>query len=203
MVFLKVGDKQVHVVQAKRYQGKYFMLNDGIYELDGEYENRMSGQSFYIHNQSNAKPISLEGVEELQTMYREGKMKELYEATERVYNAIEKASEKEGFNSPIKALKELEEGQSNSKITPQTQKFLVDHKFFDKSDLKLQNLERMTEKRINSKLSYRVMTFGPIGFLCLVGGGILGFMTLVNPIKLIPALGNAIIYTDFILGLFK
>jgi len=31
----------------------------------------------------------------------------------------------------------------------------------------------------------------------------LGFMTVFNPLKLFPELGNSLIYTDFILGLLK
>src|SRR3989304_2003563 len=199
MVLLKVGDRQIQVVKAKRFHGKYFMMHDGIFELDGEYEYRMNGQSFYIFNLYNTKPISLDGIEEIQKEYRHGKMSKIYRATERIYTAIESTTTPadKAFTNPIKVLQNLEEKREQDKdgFSQETQKFLVNYKFFDKSDMKLQNIDRMLAKKINSNLSYRVMTTGPILLISLIAMGILGFMTVFNPLKLFPELGNSLIYT--------
>lgn len=207
MVLLKVGDRQIHVVKAKRFHGKYFMMNDGIFELDGEYEYRLNGQSFYVYNLYNTKPISIDGIEEIQTEYRKGNMGKIYRATERIHSAIEQATtdKDKAFTNPIKVLQNLEEKREQDKdgFSQKTQQFLVNYRFFDKSDMKLQNIDRMLAKKINSGLSYRVMTTGPIILISMIAVGILGVMTVFNPLKLFPQLGNSFIYTDFILGLFK
>lgn len=207
MILLKVGDRQIEIVKAKRFQKKYFMMGDGIFELDGEYENRMMGQSFYIYNMYNTKPISIDGIEELQKEYRHGNMTKIYRETERIHTAITEATTKEdkSLTNPIRVLQILEEKREKDKdaLSKETQKFLVDYKFFDKSDMKLQNIDRMMAKKINGLLSYRVMTTGPILLISLIAMGILGAMTQLNPLKLFPQLGNSLIYTDFILGLFK
>gem|GEM_PF-3778833 len=199
MILLKVGDRQIEIVKAKRFQKKYFMMNDGIFELDGEYENRMNGQSFYIYNMYNTKPISIDGIEELQKEYREGNMSKVYRETERVYNAITQimtTDKDKSFTNPIKVLQTLEETRSKDSkgtLSKETQKFLVDYKFFDKSDMKLQNIDRMLAKKINGMLSYRVMTTGPILLMSLIAMGIIGFMTMFNPLKIFPALGNSVV----------
>lgn len=197
MILLKVGDRQIEIVRAKRFQKKYFMMNDGIFELDGEYENRLMGQSFFIYNMYNTKPISIDGIEEIQKEYRNGNMTKIYRETERVHTAITETmtQEDKSFTNPIKVLQNLEEkrGKDKDSLSKETQKFLVDYKFFDKSDMKLQNIDRMLAKKINSMLSYRVMTTGPILFMSLIAMGIIGLMTLVNPLKLFPALGNNLV----------
>lgn len=198
MILLKVGDRQIEIVKAKRFQKKYFMMNDGIFELDGEYENRMMGQSFYIYNMYNTKPISIDGIEEIQKEYRNGNMTKIYRETERVHSAITETMEEKdkSFTNPIRVLQTLEEKRKKDDegtLSRETQKFLVDYKFFDKSDMKLQNIDRMLAKKINSMLSYRVMTTGPILLISLIAMGIIGLMTLVNPLKLFPQLGNSLV----------
>lgn len=200
MALIKVSDRQIHIVKTNRIMEKFFKTKAGNFELDGEYEYRMNGQSFYFYNLYNSKPISIDGIESIQKMYRDGKMKAVYEETERINTSLESAT-KGSFVNPIKAMKELTEKQAEG-ITKSDQKFLIDYKIFDKDDVKLQNIEEMLAKKTNSGTSYRVMTSGPILLLTIVGLTVLGIMTQLNPFRIFEDLGNSLIYVDFLLWLF-
>ena len=77
LVLVKIGDRQIDLINAKRINGKFFHTKLGVFELDGEYENTMMGQPFYIHNLQNSKPISLRHIEKLQNLYRDNDTEKL------------------------------------------------------------------------------------------------------------------------------
>jgi hypothetical protein len=75
------------------------------------------------------------------------------------------------------------------KVTPEElsrddQKFLVDYKTFDKDDLKLLNIQKMSDKRVQAGMSTRVSAILPL--LILMGGvmGTIVTMRFFNPLYL-------------------
>jgi len=186
MIFLKVGDRQIELRKAVRHQGKYFLTKDGVFELDGEYSYTLSGQQCLIYNLFNAKPISLQGIEKVQQLYRERKAGILVRELERINSAIESGAEKK-YTDPIHAMAELYKGKPEE-ISAVDQKYLIDSRIFDKDDLKLLNTAKMNSKNVNSGLSLKVPTIIPILLMGAIGIGIVLAMQQLNPFKLIPQL---------------
>jgi len=181
MIFLKIGDRQIELRKAIRHQGKYFLTRDGVFELDGEYAYTLSGQQCLIYNLFNSKPISLQGIEKVQKLYRQKKAGILVKELERINNAIEAGAEKK-YTDPIHAMAELYKGKPEE-LSAQDQKYLIDSRVFDKDDLKLQNTAMMQAKNVNVRLSAKVPTIIPT--LLMMGIAITGLLLLtqINPLK--------------------
>lgn len=188
---LKVGDRQLEFVRANRMQGKFYQTPEGVFELDAEYEYQCMGNAVYIYNLYNSKPISLQGVEKIQKLYRSDKAKEITRELDRIKTALKEAL-KDKLVDPLVALKEIYE-KKDSDFDNKTLKFIVDHKTFDKDDLKLLNLSKMTAKYHTQGSSYRIYTTGPILLLSLVGISVVVTMRFFNPLKIFPGLGNSLI----------
>lgn len=177
LVFMKVGDRQIDLINVKRMNGKFFHTNLGCFELDGEYENTMNGQPFYIFNLQNSKPISLRHIEEIQNMYRGNDTKELTEALTTIYDQIEKGQEPERdenddpipkFSSPIDALNMIKQKMPKF-LSPEILKFIIDYKYFDMADVKILNFKKIKEMKPNRDESRKIPTITPIATLFGIG----------------------------------
>ncbi len=202
IVFLKVGDRQIDVIGARRQQGKFFSTSEGVFELDAECEYKLMGNAIYFYNLYNSKPISLQGIEKIQKLYRENKAKEITTELARINTAIEEGQdEKNPTTNPLQALKNVMEAKDDL-FSQRERKFLINYSTFDKDDLKLLNLQKMMDKFVTKGTSYRIITTGPILLFGLVGLGVVGFMTLFNPFKLFPGLFEGLRESLMILGAF-
>ena len=68
---IKMGDRQLKFVKIKKYNNKYFCVNgSGIYEVDDQYEYRYFKTGVYFFNFNNSKPLSLTGMQEIDTTLR-------------------------------------------------------------------------------------------------------------------------------------
>lgn len=181
IVFTKVGDRQLEIRKAIRHQGKFWQTSDAVFELDGEYSYELIGQQCLFYNMFNAKPISLQGIERVQQLYRERKAGNLVKEIERINNALEMASEKK-YTDPLHALAELYKGKIEE-ISQQDMKFLIDYKVFDKDDLKLANITKMNAKKMNVGNSLKIPTILPILLMMSIVIPILLIMTQINPLK--------------------
>lgn len=183
MLFMKVGDRQIEVRKANRFQGKFIQTKDGVFELDGEYAYNASGQSVMFFNLFNSKPISLQGIEKLQKLYREKKAHLIVRELERIDSAIEASAEKH-WSNPINAMKELYTKKPDE-ISQADQKFLIDYRTFDKNDLKLMNTAKMSSRNVNKGMSTKVPTVLPILLLMGIAMGAIVMMTRFNPLNYI------------------
>lgn len=183
MIFLKVGDRQIELRKAVRHQGKYFLTKDGVFELDGEYSYNLLGNQCLIYNLFNSKPISLQGIEKVQQLYRDRKASILVKELERINNAIEAGAEKK-YTDPIHAMAELYKGRPEQ-LSEYDQKYLIDSRVFDKDDLKLLNTAKMNSKKINAGLSGKIPTILPTMIMMGIAVAIVIVMMKFNPLKLI------------------
>lgn len=181
MVFMKVGDRQIELRKVVRHQGKFFLTKEGVFELDGEYAYTLSGQQCLIYNLFNAKPISLQGIEKIQNLYRNKQAGLLVKELERINTAIETSAEKK-YSDPIHAMAELYKGKPDQ-ISEADQKYLIDSRVFDKDDLKLQNTAMMNAKNVNQGLSLKVPTILPTILMMGLAITALVLMTQINPLK--------------------
>jgi len=68
---IKMGDRQLKFVKIKKYNNKFFCVNgSGVYELDDQYEYRYFKTGVYFFNFNNSKPLSLSGMQEIDTTLR-------------------------------------------------------------------------------------------------------------------------------------
>lgn len=181
IVITKVGDRQIEIRRAIRQQGKFWMTADAVFELDGEYSYELIGQQCLFYNMFNAKPISLQGIEKIQQLYRERKAGTIVREIERINNALEMSADKK-YTDPIHALSELYKGKIDE-ISQGDMKFLIDYKVFDKDDLKLLNIAKMNAKKKNFGLSSKVPTVLPILVMMGIVIPILFVMTQFNPLR--------------------
>jgi len=187
VIFLKVGDRQIQVIDAKRVQGKFWHNDLGLFELDGEYEGKLMGTPFYIYNLNNSKPISLKHIEKIQNMYRENKADDIIKELGRVQGACEKMEN--SYVNPLTALSELVKGSTDKKLFDLDDlKFLINYKTFDKSALKIFQFTKMMQKRTEGDTSRKVPTLVPLLLLSLLGVGVVVTMRFFNPFKLFPDL---------------
>jgi len=182
MVLLKVGDRQLELRRAVRHQGKYWITKEGVFELDGEYSYELLGQQLLFYNLFNSKPISLQGIERLQQLYRERKASTLVREIGRINGALEASSAGKKFTDPIHALSELYKGKMDE-LSQTDMKYLIDHKVFDKDDLKLLNISKMNSKNVDKGMSLKVPTILPSLLMMGIGVSIVGLMSLINPLK--------------------
>lgn len=207
LVFVKVGDRQIDLINAKRINGKFFTTKLGVFELDGEYENTMMGQAFYIYNLQNSKPISLRHIELLQELYRNNDTIELTDTLKMIYEQIEKGMEFDmdsddkpySYISPIEALATMKKNKGDQ-LTDDVLKFIINYKSFDMSDLKIFNFKKISEKKPDRDESKKIPTIIPMVIVGIVGigsvlalafGGIGGVMRAIGDPKVDLILGFA------------
>ncbi len=182
MVLTKIGDRQLELRRANRVQGKYWITKEGVFELDGEYSYDLLGQQLLFYNLFNSKPISLQGIERIQQLYRERKAGLLVREVERINSALEASTGNLKYTDPIHALAELYKGKIEQ-LSQQDMKYLIDHKVFDKDDLKLLNINKMNSKNVDRGLSLKVPTILPSLLMMGIGLSIVTLMSLINPLK--------------------
>lgn len=181
MIFMKVGDRQIELRRAIRHQGKFFIIKDGVFELDGEYGYNLGGQSCLFYNLFNSKPISIQGIEKLQILYRQRKASVIVRELDRINTAIESSIERK-FGDPIHAMAELY-SRRPEELNHREQQFLINYRTFDKDDLKLLNTDKMNGKKVDVGLSLKVPTILPLLLMSIIGIGIVILMTQFNPLK--------------------
>lgn len=211
---MKIGDRQIDLVKVKRINGKFYHTKLGVFELDGEYENTMMGQPFYIHNLQNGKPISLRNIEKLQKLYRENNTLELTEALSIISNNIENgmmqlsATEVDDKNAhlptravyttPLDALKTIREKMPKF-LTDDDIKFIINYKYFEMPDLMIFNFKKISEAKPEFDESKKIGTIIPMLIVALIGVGAVGLLALGGIGKLIRELGDP--KTHLIMGL--
>lgn len=171
IALLKVGDRKLELIKVNRVLGKFFVAQDGVFELDGEYEYRLGGKPFYFYNLHNSKPLSLEAMEEVQNIYRTGKTKDLVDELEAVNKAIDESKQRHDHIRIMKHLGSPIEGISNK-----TRKFLVEQKLFDSNDIRVFMAKALTDKKELPKKSNKMATFIPSLLFCMIGIGAVLFM---------------------------
>jgi len=179
MIILKSGDRQLEVYQARRMEGKFFKTKHGIFELDAEYEYKMSNNAVYFYNIHNAKPIWLQGIETLQRYYRENKAEVIVNELATIEGAIKNNS------NPIEVMQRVFEKSKDSKLTQEELKFLIDYRLYDGEDVDLLVIKEMDKKRINTGISGKVTTILPMLLFSLIGIGAIVIMRFLNPFKLL------------------
>lgn len=179
MIILKSGDRQLEVYHAKRIEGKFFMTKHGTFELDAEYEYKMSNNAVYFYSIHNAKPIWLQGIETVQRFYREKKADVIVNELAMIEGAMKNNS------NPIEVMQRVFEKSKDSKLTQEELKFLIDYRMYDGEDVDLLVLKRMELKHVNSGMSSRVTTFLPLLIFSLIGVGAVVIMRFLNPFTLL------------------
>ena len=178
---IKVGDRNLELVKVNRVKGKFIITKNGVFELDGEYENRLFNQSFYLYNLHNSKPLSLRAIEEIQKEWRDRKFSTITNELSKIDTAIEadsKTNEDKKSASSLKILEHISKSQEKGELHNETIKFLVDHKTFDESDTKLILADALTERKLNPVMSNSVGTSLPT--LIFAGVGITVVFIMMN-----------------------
>jgi hypothetical protein len=197
LVFVKIGDRQIDLINAKRINGKFFHTKLGVFELDGEYENTMMGQPFYIHNLQNAKPISLRNIEKIQNLYRKNNTAELTDTLKMISEQIEKGMEYDmdsddkpyTYVSPLEALSTINKDKQKL-LDDEDIKFIVNYKAFDMADLKIFNFKKISELKPDRDESRKIPTIIPMVIVAITGIGIIGGLALGGIGRLIRLLGS-------------
>jgi len=197
LVFTKIGDRQIDLINAKRINGKFFHTKLGVFELDGEYENTMMGQPFYIHNLQNGKPISLRHIEKLQDLYRTNNTVELTDTLSVISEQIEKGMEYDmdsedvpySYVSPLEALKIIRK-QKPKFLDDDDIKFIINYKAFDMADLKIFNFKKISEMKPDKDESRKIPTIMPMIVVAVIGIGSIGLLALGGVGRLIRLLGG-------------
>ncbi len=197
LVFTKIGDRQIDLINVKRINGKFFHTKLGVFELDGEYENTMMGQPFYIHNLQNGKPISLRHIEKLQDLYRTNNTIELTDTLAVISEQIEKGMEYDmdsedvpySYVSPLEALKIIRK-QKPKFLDDDDIKFIINYKAFDMADLKIFNFKKISEMKPDKDESRKILTIMPMIVVAVIGIGSIGLLALGGVGRLIRLLGG-------------
>jgi hypothetical protein len=193
-VLMKMSDRHLELVEARRILGKFFITKEGCFELDGEYAYRFLGQGLYFYNLHNSKPLSLAAVEEIQMLYREHKVQILVDELEKVDKAItdsktfgtvkilnllgeERTITENDLSQPEK-LKSLaqEFAKENHTVTQETAKFLIEQRLFDEKDTTLLLADSMLAKRALEIISPLVGTNVPLLIFAGIGISLVGIM---------------------------
>lgn len=181
LVFIKIGDRQIDLINVKRINGKFFHTKLGVFELDGEYECVMMGQPFYIYNLQNGKPISLRHIERIQALYRTNKTLELTEILSTISENLEKGlaskmhdedEEEQTYEydrvTPLEALRTILKSRPKF-IEEDDIKFIINYKWFDMSDLKIFNFIKISEKNTEKDISKKIPTIIPMVIVSVIG----------------------------------
>lgn len=71
VAIIKTGDRQLDIIKIKKIYSKYFVTKSNLwFELDDEYEYKYKKTGIYFYNFSNTKPLSLYGMNEIDTRLR-------------------------------------------------------------------------------------------------------------------------------------
>ena len=197
LVFVKIGDRQLDLINAKRINGKFFHTKLGVFELDGEYENTMMGQPFYIHNLQNGKPISLRHIEKIQNLYRTNDTAELTDTLKMISEKIEAGMEYDmdtedkpyNYISPLESLSDIVKLKAKF-LDDDIIKFIVNYKAFDMADLKIFNFKKISEMKPDKDESRKIPTIIPMVIVAVTGLGIIGGLALGGVGRLIRLLGG-------------
>lgn len=163
---IKVADRNLELIAVKRIFGKFFMTDLGVFELDGEYEYTLDGQTLYILNMHNCKPLSLRAIEDIQNKYKKGENKAIVDDIEEVEKAIAESAEK---HSPVAILTHLANAEEGKGLKYVTKKFLVDQKLFDVSDAELFQSEALLALKALPRQSNKVSPIAPMGIFASIG----------------------------------
>ena len=196
-MFVKIGDRQLDLINAKRINGKFFHTKLGVFELDGEYENTMMGQPFYIHNLQNGKPISLRHIEKIQNLYRTNDTAELTDTLKMISEKIEAGMEYDmdtedkpyNYISPLESLSDIVKLKAKF-LDDDIIKFIVNYKAFDMADLKIFNFKKISEMKPDKDESRKIPTIIPMVIVAVTGLGIIGGLALGGVGRLIRLLGG-------------
>lgn len=209
LVFVKIGDRQIDLINAKRINGKFFHTKLGVFELDGEYENTMMGQPFYIHNLQNGKPISLRHIEKIQNLYRTNDTVELTDTLKMISEKIEAGMEYDmdsddkpySYISPLEALASIKKDTAKF-LDDDVTKFIVNYKAFDMADLKIFNFKKISEMKPDKDESKKIPTIIPMLIVAVTGIGIVTTLFLGGVGRIIRLIGgDPDSRADFILGI--
>ena len=125
VAIIKQGDRQLKFVKIKKYNNKYFCVNDsGIYELDDQYEYRYFKTGVYFYNFNNSKPLSLSGMQEVDEKLKDVGDSMLFNKERHVENmmAMNPDSQPDPLEMPPDRTEEL---------SPDTKRFLQDYQTDD------------------------------------------------------------------------
>jgi len=192
---MKMSDRHLELIEAKRILGKFFITREGCFELDGEYAYRLIGMGLYFYNLHNSKPLSLAAVEEIQKLYREHNVSVLVEELEKVNKAIDESK----TLGTVKILKLLGEkrtiteqdlsrperqksiadefAKENHTVTQETAKFLIEQKLYDEKDTTLLLADSMLAKKALELISPSVGTNMPLLIFAAIGISFVVIMT--------------------------
>ena len=199
LIFLKIGDRQIDLLSAKRINGKFFHTKLGVFELDGEYENTMMGQPFYIFNLQNGKPISLRHIEKIQELYRTNRTNELTDMLATISENVDKGMESSGvdkdgepvfnYTTPLDALKSIQKATPDF-LSNDDVKFIINYKHFDMPDLKIFNFKKISEMKPDSDMSRKIPTIFPMVVVSGIGISAVLLLAVVGIGKIVRMLGN-------------
>lgn len=183
MVLIKIGDRQIELRQAKRIHGKFFITPEGVFELDGDYNLNFNGTQIYLYNLSNPKPISLRNVEKLQNLYKQKRVDQITMELSRIKKALTLGENK--LRESLDALTDVY-GDKEKFLNDDDVKWLIDWKTYNKESIKLLNLKKVSQHRLDRDISPKVPTIFPSLIFFTVGMGVVVAMSQLNPFYLIP-----------------
>ena len=157
---IKTGDRNLDLIKCKRTNGKFFLTNLGVFELDGAYELRQDTQIFYIYNLHNPKPLSLRAIEDIQQKYLEGENQLIVDEIKDIEKAIE---QEKATKSPVAILAHLANKAEGEGLEDYTKRFLVDQKIYDKEDAKLFQSQPLITRKPLPAQSGHVSPMAPMG----------------------------------------
>ena len=123
IAILKTGSRQLQFVKINTSDFKYFAMKEGgIYELDDQYEYRYKKKvSVFLYNFSNSKPISLTGMQEVDTKLKTEGDSMLFNR-DRYLNSLPPNTDFAKVEIPKDNIEDL---------SPDTRRFLQDYQFDD------------------------------------------------------------------------
>jgi hypothetical protein len=194
-VLMKMSDRHLELIEARRILGKFFITKEGCFELDGEYAYRLYGMGLYFYNLHNSKPLSLAAIEEIQKLYREHNISILVDELEKVNTAISESktlgtskilkllgekrtlSENDLSNPAKIKLVAQEFAEENHTVTQETAKFLIEQKLYDDKDTTLLLADSMLAKKALEVISPTVGTNVPLLIFAAIGIAFVAIMT--------------------------
>jgi len=179
IILIKTGDRHLELKQANRIEGKFVLTKYGVFELDGEHEYRLSNNSLYIFNLHNAKPVSIQGIEKIQSFYRNKQASLIVKELAMINAALKEHSD------PLEAMEIVfEKNKAQTNISQDDIKFLIDYRTYYKDDVGHLILDRMDDKNPLKGMSGSVTAYFPILIFAGIGIGITIFLRFFNPLKI-------------------
>lgn len=179
IILIKTGDRHLELKQANRIEGKFVLTKYGVFELDGEHEYRLSNNSLYIFNLHNAKPVSIQGIEKIQSFYRNKQANIIVKELAIINQALKEHSD------PLEAMEIVfEKNKDQTNISQDDIKFLIDYRTYYKDDVGHLILDRMDDKNPLKGMSGSVTAYFPILIFAGIGIAITIFLRFFNPLKI-------------------